>query len=359
VEALFKADSVLMDEFNHKLGNGKWNHFMDQVHIGYTIWQDPPQNIAPKVTRLQLPEPAALGVAVEGSTSAWPGAPEEPVLPRFDRHGMRHYIDLFNRGQSPFEFSASSSSPWIVLSEKRGRVAKDVRMWVSIDWDKAPKVSSSGSISITRDRRESIKIRVETLNSGPVYLSDGFIEGDGFVSMEAGHYTRSVRAGRIRWEKIDDYGKTLSAMSVMPVAAGSVLPPKDSPRLEYSMYLRSPGEVVVSSIVAPSLNFVPGRGLRYAVSFDDQQPQIVEIVPEGFDARNGNREWEESVKNNSRTVRSSHKLTKVGYHMLKIWMVDPGVVLQKIIVNTGGLKPSYLGPPESVRFKVTTMTNGK
>jgi hypothetical protein len=32
---------------------------------------------------------------------------------------------------------------------------------------------------------------------------------------------------------------------------------------------------------------------------------------------------------------------------MKYWMMDPGVVLQKIIVDCGGLRPSFLGPPES------------
>jgi hypothetical protein len=328
---------------------------MDQVHIGYTIWQDPPRNVMPKVTRLQVPEPAALGVAVEGSTSSWPGASGEPVLPGFDRYGAsRHYIDIFNRGQSPFEFTADAGSPWLVLSAKKGVVAKDVRAWVSIDWRKAPKGLATGFVSVTRDNGENVKVKVELSNSEPVNLVDAFFEGDGFVSMESEHYTKSIPASQVRWEKIDDYGRTLSAMSIIPVTAQSVLPPKDSPCLEYRMYLHGAGEIAVLSTVAPTLNFVPGRGLKYAVSFDDQQLQIVEIVPEGFDARNGNREWEESVKNNSRTVRSSHKLTTGGYHTLKIWMVDPGVVLQKIVVDTGGLKPSYLGPPESARVIVRT-----
>jgi hypothetical protein len=136
-------------------------------------------------------------------------------------------------------------------------------------------------------------------------------------------------------------------MSIFPVTAKSVTPPNDSPCLEYKMYLFNPDNLDVDLIVAPTLNFVPGRGFRIAVSFDDQQPQIIDIVPAGFDARNGNANWEQSVRDACRKVKSTQPLSDAGYHTLKVWMVDPGVVLQKIVVNTGGVKPSYLGPPES------------
>ena len=353
VQALFKADADLMDYFNRVFAGGKWNHFMDQVHIGYTMWQDPAQNVMPKVSRLQFPDSAAMGVAVEGSTSAWPGTSGEPALPRFDRHGaQRHYLEVFNKGKSSFEFTAAPSVPWIVLSQPRGIVDKEIRIWVSINWPKADRGTSSGFVDISRRGGESVRVKVESFNpEAPPQQPPGFIEGDGFVSMEAEHYTASIPAGQARWAKIERYGRTLSAMSILPVRAPSAAPPQNSPRLEYRMYLYGSGKVQVLAIVAPTLNFLPERGLRYAVSFDDQPPEIVEIVRKDFDARNGNREWEESVKDAGRIVRSSHTLPKPGHHTLKIWMVDPGVVLQKIVVDLGGVKPSYLGPPESRRIE--------
>jgi hypothetical protein len=124
-------------------------------------------------------------------------------------------------------------------------------------------------------------------------------------------------------------------------------PGKDSPCLEYKMYLFSTGKVEVESTVGPTLNFIHERPLRYAVSFDEETPQVVTIVPANFNAGNGNRDWEESVKNNCRHVKTAHTISAPGYHTLKIWMVDPAVAVEKIVVNTGGVRPSYLGPPES------------
>jgi hypothetical protein len=139
VRQLFQADADLSAAYNHTVAGGKWDHMMDQTHIGYTGWQQPPRNIMPAITEIQVGDAARMGVAVEGSSSAWPGAPGDPVLPRFDVFNQsRHYIDVFNRGRAPFVFSATAGASWIVLSEARGRVEKDRRLWVRVEWKRAP-----------------------------------------------------------------------------------------------------------------------------------------------------------------------------------------------------------------------------
>lgn len=166
--------------------------------------------------------------------------------------------------------------------------------------------------------------------------------------MEAEHYLKKSDAGTNRWIKIDDYGHTLSAMrATANVDASSAIPGKDSPCLEYQMYLFSTGKFDITATLSPTLNFIPDRSLKYAISIDDEAPQIVTAVPENYNAQNRNTDWEKSVRDNARFCTTNHTITIPGYHTLKIWMIDPGIVLQKIVVNTGGLKPSYLGPPES------------
>ncbi|HXN45719.1 MAG TPA: glycosyl hydrolase 115 family protein [Bryobacteraceae bacterium] len=322
--ALFQADADLSAYYNHTLAGGKWDHMMDQTHIGYTYWQQPPTNTMPAVREIEIPEAASMGVDAERLS--------------FDVFSQqRRHVDIYNRGRAPFDFAATASGPWIVLSATHGRIEKEERLWVSIDWTKAPHGSASGTVEIN-----GVKLPVS--ESNPEARLNGFVEADGYVSIEAEHYTGKVDTAAARWEKIPDYGRTLSAMSIFPVTAASVTPPLNSPCLEYKMYLFDPGQVEVEATLAPTLNFVPGRGLRFAVSFDDQPPQVVDAL-----AQNSQTDWETSVKDNVRKVRTSHKLAGAGVHTLKFWMVDPGVVLEKLVVDLGGLQPSYLGPPESYR----------
>jgi hypothetical protein len=333
---------------------------MDQTVIGYISWNDPPRNNlrAVRLVDIDLPEAAAMGVAVEGANSASTNG--EASLPSFDAFNQqRHYLDVFNRGKATFNFTATSSEPWISVSETGGTIEKEKRIWVSIDWDKAPKDTASGTIKISGANGE-VAVKVSTLNPAGITRQTlhGFVEGEGVVSIEPEHYSKRTGAGQNHWIRIEDYGRTLSGMRASsPVDAPSATPQKDSPTLEYRMYLFSTGQVDVVSITSPVLNFAPDRGVRFAVSFDDEAPQIVTLVPKGYSAMNGNRDWEESVKDNARYAHAKLTIDKPGYHTLKYWMVDPGVVLQKIVVNTGGLKPSYLGPPESYHNDISAAAN--
>lgn len=346
VRDLFRADAELSDSYNHTLAHGKWSHMMDQTHLGYTFWNQPPVNVMPAVQEVQVPEKADMGIAIEGSEMPWLSVFHEPSLPIFNVFNQqRRFVDVFNRGNAPFEFTATVSAPWIQVTPSHGTVAKDQRIWVTIDWDKTPPGLSDGSITITGADSHAITAKLQAFNPHAPARSAlrGFVEADGYVSIEAEHYTKKTDADA-RWEKIEGYGRTLSSMTVFPMTARSVTPPTNSPDLEYQVYLFHPGRLEVESILAPTLNFVSSRGLRFAISFDDQAPQIIDAL-----ALNSAHDWGQSVEDSVRKVESTHTVETIGYHTLKFRMVDPGVVLQKLVINLGGVKRSYLGPPESYR----------
>jgi hypothetical protein len=347
-QALFAEDGALSAEYN-QLAYGKWDHMMDQTHIGYTYWNQPPLNAMPAVSQVQPVSGAKMGIAVESSVKASDRALGFDggglSVPMFDLYNQQtRFVDVFDEGDQPVEFTAHTDHPWIAVTPDHGTVAKDQRLLVHIDWDQAPPGDNSGTVSISQ--RSGATIAVHLIASNPTAPSrkdlEGFVESNHYVSIEAEHYTTQTGAGATRWSKLPDFGETLSGMTIFPVTAASVLPPQPSPTLEYKMYLFDPGTYQVEAILAPTLNFVPGRGLRYGISFDDQSPLVVDAL-----ADNSDKAWATAVSDGVRKVISTLTIDHPGYHTLKFRMVDPGVVLEKLVVGQGELPSSYLGPPES------------
>jgi hypothetical protein len=268
---LFRQDGELADYYNRRLAGGKWNHMMDQTHIGYTGWQQPESNSMPSV------------------------------------------VEVTNA----------------LLREIRSHHLEEARDEVR-----------------TPSPKREIDQRLPTSSTPPEGWL-GFVESGGYVSMEAEHFTHKTDTASARWEVLPDHGRTLSAMTVFPVTAEGVTPPRNSPCLEYQMWLTRTGAIDVTMILSPSLNFAPERGVRIGLSLDDEAPRIITVVPKGYIAGDGNRDWEKVVKDSVRKVQTKHAVALPGSHTLRVWMVDPALVLQKIVVDCGGLKPSFLGPPES------------
>jgi len=355
---LFQADTALMNHYNKVYADGRWNHFMDQTHLGYTSWMPPRVNSLNgiKLAEIQMPDSALLGVSLEGTEQSWPGAAEKATLPEFDSfNGRQHYIEIFNRGKDAFDYTISADVPWLTFSESRGTILnKDQRILVNLDEYQLPKGKTDAVIKITGAGSE-VFVAVKAFNPTDVTRDNlnGFVESGGFISIEAEHFSKNTEQGDRKWIRVEDYGLTLSGMrATAPAKAPAATVGKEAPCLEYPLYLFSKDSARITLVTSPLLNYMPGRDIRIAISFDDEEPQYITNVPDKYKIEYSNADWVQSVLNQARSCQTSLNIPKSGYHTLKVWMIDPGVIVEKILINTGGLKPSYLGAPESFnKFK--------
>ncbi len=358
---LFAADRKLTESY-HRLGGGKWNHFMDQIKFGYTYWQTPEMDMMPAVHEVSPRTGASLGAAIEGTETGWPvyGAPR-PVLPELIslQDQATRWIEVFNRGDTPFDFTVTADQPWVRLSATSGRVAdRTVRLEVGVDWSAVPVGRGAAMITIAAGAagRFSVQLPVHR-PAGPLR---GFVEHDRHIAIDALDFDRAVSARGVTWQKLPGFGRTRGGVTAFPVTLPEVRPGGDSARLEYGLHTFSSGEIQVEVHLAPSLDFQSGEGLRYGISFDDEPPQIVKVGTWSPQAN-----WEAAVSDSVRRVATRHRLAAPGAHTLKFWLVTPGVVLERVIIDTApvpdtppagrgprplpGVRPSYLGPPESPR----------
>lgn len=358
---VFRDEASDTNYYNNELADGKWRGIMSNAHIGQTGWETPQNNIMPEVRRISVALGSEMGIAVEGDRAAYTQAdstvrslPEYSVLTK-----ERHYLDIFNMKIDPFEVEVIPSKPWITVTQEHDIIDPQSRVWVEIDWEQAPQGENvTGELEIT-GAGKTISVEVNAYNPEPVTFSNldeiTFIESNGYVSIEAEHYANNVAVDGLSWQRIANYGRTLSSMAVFPTNTSYRTLP-DAPYLEYQVYITNPGYATVTVYTAPTNNINRKRGLNYGIAFDEQRIQIVDTFPKENDAFYTSPLWSRGVMDNIRITTTRHQLD-AGVHTLRIWMVDPGVVLQKIVIDTGGLKPSYLGPPESYYVGKTAGTD--
>jgi hypothetical protein len=174
-------------------------------------------------------------------------------------------------------------------------------------------------------------------------LKGMFVEKNGIISISSENYSRKIVEPFMSWETIDGLGLTGKSVTILPVTANRINPWFDtSAHLEYDIYTYNSGVVEIYSFVLPVSAINNFREAHYGISIDDEPRQIVDISASEYSTK-----WMENVRRNASKNITRHYINKTGKHILKLWMVDTGMAFDKIIIDLGGLKMSYLDPDET------------
>ncbi|PZX17230.1 glycosyl hydrolase family 115 (putative glucuronidase) [Breznakibacter xylanolyticus] len=178
-----------------------------------------------------------------------------------------------------------------------------------------------------------------------------FTPANGYVSMEAEHYFSKKDAAKAQWTVIPYLGRTLSGVAVMPYSQ-----PVDGASISYKMQLPADvRQVKVHVVVKSTLAFKNLDGHRYSVGFDGGSAQVVNF-------NNNLNEKPENIYSIfyptvarrviEKTVQLDVPASADGMQVLTLSPLDPGVVFEKIVVDFGGFKKSYLFMDESPNKRV-------
>lgn len=379
IRDLFTEDHKLTQRY-HELLDGKWNHILDQTHLGYAgYWQQPMRNALPPLNYVQTLETSVagnIGIGVEASNATVSGddmyhgnSGNTLVLPPMDPYGPKtRWIDVFARGTAACSWTLSPWAPYVKLSTSSGTTGgnngTDTRVYVSIDWSMAPAAPNATTVNINVTSScgsawgnypsPMVQVPVQSTTVPADFV--GFVESDKHISIEAEHTSRSTVVNGVSYMTLASHGRTLSGVTLTPVLTPSQ-PAGTGPVLEYDIFTFSNQTLAnVTLLLSPSLNQQgASHPLKYGVAFDAETPQTIQFVG-NFTGGNYPPGWLGAVADNTwglatsgKTTTTTHNLAVTGKHTLKVWAVEAGVVIQKIIIDLGGVRYSYLGPPESFR----------
>ena len=172
-------------------------------------------------------------------------------------------------------------------------------------------------------------------------------EADGsLVAIEAPRYSRAVDGHGLTWRAIPHLGRTSGAVTTFPQGRAAT-DEQDGIHLEYDVVLGKPGDLTVQLYMVPTLD-TSGRGvMRTGISIDDASIRILaDRLTPGVNGTKtqAQHDWAETVKDNARVLQMTFPGIGAGKHVIKFWRLDGNVVLQKLVLSTAPITPSYLGP---------------
>lgn len=326
------------DKFNSLLG-GKWNYMMS-VTPGWTATY---QNMPP-VEKIDVDGEGDMRIFIPGQDCTY-GQNVVNVLPCANPYiPYKSFVELYNVGSKPFTWEAVSKAEWIRLSHQKGKTLLQERILIDINWDKIPfgnriigevEIKSNGKI-------ETIFVPVfNPMNPSKDELRGYYVEDNGCVSINAGKFHRVQENKDIKICPVKGLGYENDCVQL-----GEATKPvqnmwftDNTPKAEYDFYTFNAGNATVYVYALPLFPINAQSDTRYGVMIDDGMVHWLTTNSKEYSSQ-----WRLNVFRNSAISTINLNIDKPGKHVLKLLCANPGMIIQKVVIDFGGMKRSYLGP---------------
>ena len=359
VERCMEQDRKAVEMY-HQMDQGRWYGMGMSQHIGFTHWNED-ECRKPVVMRVIPLKKRSILVAADGTAQHAEGSPwldNTMKLKDFlNPDCTRASVTLYSRSDLKAEYKVLKKPGWLSVEPMEGWLdgvsQKKVRLNLTLIKQRLPETNQDtiqDSLEIaTPEGKCEITVPVYTGN-----LQDKknvFVDTMGYLSIEAAHYVNSVPGNykdrQVKFENLQGYGKTNSAMKAFPSDACTV-PGQDAPYLEYQFVLEESGTYEAEFYMQPSNPVTRENQLLYAVRINEEMTETVNAVEKDYQVGDQAEKWAEGVLSQIRRQTVSIKC-RAGFNTLRVYHVTPGFVLEKIVIYPMGEKPeeSYLGPAET------------
>lgn len=368
---LFDADFTLSEEF-HTLLNRKWNHMMMQPHYGFgDTWHAPSRDTISGlcyVQRRQNSNPIAgqMGIAVEGHEGVRPGRCNEEsdrthpsrrdLVPGVTLNALtryspaRRWFDVFTRGSPTIHWSTSVPYDWIKLSVTSGTLIpgeEDARVDITIDWDQVPiDFNEEVLIDVRSAEGDFEQIHLPILGRKVPAKFSGFVEADGYICIPAScglttSYRHLREVGRLSTGSValDPSHEKHDISQIMS---------KTHYLTYHTYFFTKTCTLELLLYFNMTLDIDPSDLMTYDIIIDGNL-QTHKLVPETTNDGELPKGWAEAVQDCVwlKKHQFSGEDMGPGAHIIQVGLKHSNMLLEKLVVNLGGMKESYLGPPPS------------
>jgi hypothetical protein len=252
---------------------------------------------------------------------------------------------------------AKPSASWIKVSSIGGELRPlqnqtTHRFWISVDWTKAPSAKQlQGFVEIIAGgKKETIRVMAQRPSITRFSAYKGVVEENGLVSIFAGHFTANDKKANSRWQVVEGLGHSGNALQAfvkkgLPVNSNdTVFLSQNAAQVQYTFFSLTGAAPTLSVFTLPTHPLNKEVSMRYAVRVDDGPLQMVDFRTVGR-----SEEWKQNVLRNAAVKVLQLPCLQPGEHTLNVYAVDPGVVLDRLLLQFGGAPTTYGLVPETTK----------